>query len=223
MPSTLPDTLISRSNPLFDYLKKQQDNQRFIQTLEIGITFAFISLFAWFAIRPAIITISGLVGDIKSKELMVQKMRSKINDIVVAQDNFSQIQERYSIVESAIPDHPAYSHLATQILGVSSQSNTTLPKFEYHLQPQSGDDKKTTNQQLQTYDLNLNTQMSFASGLSFLSNLARNRRLHQISALTITNPKSKDQSTLPAPFSGLSWDLDISAYYWDSSADNVKK
>jgi len=88
---------ISKLTPLFDFLKKQREIEKNRKVFELSITFAIISIFLFFAIRPTFLTISTLVGDIKSKELLTSKMKIKIDQIITAQDNFSQVQEKYSV------------------------------------------------------------------------------------------------------------------------------
>ena len=59
--------LNSRLTPLFDYIKKRQENRKLRKTFELAATFILISFFLFFAIKPTALTISALIGDIKSK------------------------------------------------------------------------------------------------------------------------------------------------------------
>ena len=98
--------LNSRLTPLFDYIKKRQENRKLRKTFELAATFILISFFLFFAIKPTALTISALIGDIKSKELLSREMRNKITEVISAQDLFSQVQERYSLVDSCLPALP---------------------------------------------------------------------------------------------------------------------
>jgi hypothetical protein len=74
-PSTNPSiNIFSKINPLISYLSKQRENNKFVKSIEISATFILISFFTFFAIKPTLLTISRLVGDIKAKEILVKVM-----------------------------------------------------------------------------------------------------------------------------------------------------
>lgn len=171
------------------YLAKQRDNQKFNQSMEISITFLLITLFIIFAVRPAIITISGLIGQIKAKELQSEKMRSKINDVVSAQDLFSQIQEKYQLIESVLPNSPRYAQGVTQLEYVSQSAGINLNPVNIGL-----NDRENANQTsaLRSYSVVINGRVNFSSVANLLGDLKKNRRLFQVDSVALSQARDKD-------------------------------
>lgn len=173
---------ISSLNPLFAYLKKQQENEKTRGIIEITITLFIISFFLFFAIKPTSETISKLVGDIKSKRILTTKMKSKIDQVIVAQDSFGQIQEKYYLVEEALPSIPNYVDAYNQINFALSQNNIVMDKFSFN-QPDSN-----------YFTLKISTSSSFSSGLSLIENLFKLRRIFNLPTLTFSQDEQIDSA-----------------------------
>lgn len=193
--------LYSRVSPLFAYLEKKRENQKLVRSVEIGGTFFLISFFILFAIKPTFLTISALVGDIKAKEDMTKQLKVKINDIIQAQDLFSQVQERYSLVEASLPTTPRFFQSNLQVLGVTTKYQVSLDKIDYFMK------KEQDN-----YSVNLSTSTSFSSAINVVSDLLKNRRLIDLDGLTLSvNEDFPGQINVIMP---------LKVYYW---RDNAKK
>ena len=195
------NTVTSRMSPLFAYLQKKRENQKLVKLIEVGSTFFFISFFILFAIKPTFLTISTLLGDIKAKELLVKELKTKINDIIVAQDLFSQVQERYSLVESSLPLNYRLYHANSQILGSTSKYQISPDKIDYVM-----------NKDQNYYNVTISSTSNFASALSMISDILKNRRLIDIDKLSFSiNEDFAGQINLSMP---------LKIYY---GKDNVKK
>jgi Tfp pilus assembly protein PilO len=203
---------VSRIKPLYSYLKKQRENYRFVRSVEVSATFVLISFFLFFAIRPTVLTISSLLGDIQSKQLLKNQLKTKINNIIQAQDLFSQVQEKYQIINTSLPDRPSFYETAQQIQQTGNASLLNLNSFDYNLQT---DDKLPTTSNLKTYQIPLDVNGSFAAATKLISDLLNNRRLINISSIGIgpsglINP----DSTVVVPAGSISTDFVSSYYYW---------
>lgn len=202
----------SRVKPLYEYLKKRQEDYRFIRTVEVAATFVLISFFLVFAIRPTALTISSLWGDIKSKQILKSQLETKIDNIVKAQDNFSQVQERYQIVENSLPSRPRFAETAEQIQQSGSNSGLTVNSFDYNVDDSGGN---LISPNVKEYQVSLILDGSFASTTDFISRLLQNRRLININSLDIglssspglSNPTSSSSGSINASF-------DSDYYYW---------
>lgn len=194
---------ISSLSPLFEYLKKQRETEKNRRVFEIAITFILISFFLYFAIRPTVLTISTLIGDIKSKEILSKKMTTKIDQVITAQENFSAIQEKYYLVEEAMPSTPNYVGAKQQVDNISSQNDILQDKILF-----AQSDKNYFSTQI-------STSSSFTGSLNFLTTLLHVRRLIDIPQINFDQTKDtqsmgKVKITLP-----------IDIYYW--SNNNEKK
>jgi hypothetical protein len=195
----------SRLSPLFEYIKKRQDNRKFIETLELSGTFIAITFFLIFAIRPTALTISSLVGEIKSKEILSKEMKSKINNVIIAQDLFSLVQEKYLLIDSSLPDRPSFAQASDQIFGYSDKNNIPIDKIGFSLTDKN------------YYTTSISTASSFASGLSLISDLLNSRRL--IDAPSISFSVGKEDAVNHQ----VRVNLPLNIYYWSESPLNEKK
>lgn len=207
--------------PLFNYLKKQQDNQKFIRYIEITATFILITFFLLFAIRPTVLTITSLMGEIESKKLMKKDLKNKINNIVMAQDQFSLVQGKYQIIDSSLPDRPRYYEAVEQIQKTSENSQTsTGEKYTFNL-----DSVGTTlsDPNLKLYTISLDLDGQFLSSVNQASKLLDNRRLINIDSITFQNSTSneKQASTSAVTTNGIKTNFSTTFYYWPST--NEKK
>lgn len=184
----LPDKTtptVSVVKPIYDYLKKQKENQKFIRSLEIGGAFVLVSFFLIFAIMPTATAISTLLGDIKSKEIMVKTLKTKINNVIVAQDTFSQIQSQYALLNTALPDSPDYYGSANQIAGVLSENGVTPDRISFDL-----NFKKDTSSNLpadiKSYTVTFPLLTDFPKSKSIISGLINNRKASYLPTTTFS-------------------------------------
>ena len=187
---------ISRLNPLFVYLRKQRENQRFMRYMEISGTFILIAFFAFFALKPTFFTISSLLGEIKSKNNLTQQLRKKIDDVIVAQDLFSQVQEKYYLVDASLPDSPGLYRTNSQINQAANNSGLKLSKLEYNLNEND------------YYSVNISSGASFSQALGLLSEILNNRRLIELQNLSF----AVDEASMGAQ--QINMTLPLKVFYW---------
>lgn len=203
---------VSRIKPLYNFLKKQQENYRFIRSVEIAATFILISFFLFFAIRPTVLTISSLWGDIQSKQLLKTRLKTKINNIIQAQDLFSQVQEKYQIIDSSLPSRPNFYETAVQLQQTGNRALLNINDFDYNIQ---AGEELSINPNVKTYQIPLNIDGSFSSVTKLISDLLNNRRLINISSIDIGPSGLKTSGTLTvAPSGSISTSFVSSYYYW---------
>ena len=203
---------VSRLKPLYNYLKKQRENYKFIRSVELSATFVLITFFLLFAIRPTVLTITTLWGDIQSKQLLKGRLKDKINNIIQAQDLFSQVQERYQIVNDSLPDRPSFYETARQIVQTGNNSLLNVNDFNYDL---LSNDKQSLSPNVKVYQISLNVNGSFSSAAGLITQLLKNRRLINIKTISIgqsapANSNAPASSTPGTTSTGFA----SSFYYW---------
>lgn len=214
---------ISQFKPLFDYVKKRQENQKFLRSVEITATFVLISFFMIFAIRPTILTISSLVGDIKSKQLLKTQLKTKIDKVIAAQDAFSQVQERYQIINDSLPDHPQYYQAADQIQKSSQDVGLDISTLTYGFQNST---KKTIDPNVKLYTISLNVDGRFNAAVNLISELLKNRRLINIDSLSVgvtQSSKAPESTESATPSGSVSTGFTANFYYWSPTNTDEKK
>lgn len=158
--------------PMYSYIRKQAENEKFLKYLEVGATFFLIAIFLFFAIMPTITTISSLIGEIKSKETQIDKMTSKISNIIKAQENYAKVQDQYSLIEDSFPSLPRYYNGATNLATAFRDSSVGINQVSFNL-----DDSSAVNSFFKTYQIDISGQGSYSSIMAMVQKLFNNRRL----------------------------------------------
>lgn len=203
--------IFSKVQPLFEYVKKQQENRKFTESIELGATFLLVSFFLLFAIKPTVIIISSLIGENKAKEILSKQMRSKINNVIQAQDNFSKIQERYQIIESSLPDFPKFSNAVSQIEAAAQQSSVNTDKIIFNLTNQEQD---KNNPDLNSYSISFDSRSQFLPIINFLNKLQKNRRLMDITKINFNNSREGTSQITPVSDNKINFNFSADIFYW---------
>lgn len=207
---------VSKVRPLLDYLDKQRDNRKFVKSVEVSATFFLITFFLYFAIRPTFSAISTLNGQIESKKILQAELKNKINNVIQAQDLFSQVQEKYSIVNSSLPDHPSYLNASNQIQQAGSNGSLVVDNLNFDFNNLK---EAQIDPNVKYYKVSLGFNGPYVSSLAFVSDLLQNRRLINISSLrfgseVLEKSASSSASSVNSSFSAI-------FYYWPNT--NEKK
>jgi hypothetical protein len=177
---------------IYKFLREQREKQKFYKYTEISATFFLVCILLIFAIRPSVSAITGLIGEIKSKEEMSVKMTTKIKSIINAQESYSQIQEKYPIIESSLPDNPNFYQASVSLSSVSRQSNVALNQLSINLKD---DNKKETLKNIGTYGMTMNGKGDFSSIVNYIDGVLKSRRLIDLNGLQLsTDEKNKNPS-----------------------------
>jgi len=97
----------------------------------IVLTIFTVAFFGFFAIRPTLVTISGLFKEIKDKKEVVKQMDEKIADLTKAQINYSQIEDELYLVDQSLPLDPDLASLMKQLESLARTNSVTLESVQY--------------------------------------------------------------------------------------------
>lgn len=169
-----------KNQSIYRYIRQQAENRKTMQYLEVGGTFLLITIFLTTAIAPTASAISKLFGEIKSKEITTIAMKQKISSIVLAQDDFAQAQEKFSILESSYPSKPEFYKAASTFSSLSKQSDTSIGQINYNL---NNDIKE---QKIQSYNIDLSIYGSYTKMLDMIKRIQNGRRLIDIDSISFS-------------------------------------
>jgi len=188
--------------PLYHHLREQAENKKTYKYLEVSATFFLIAVFLFTAIAPTATAISNLVGEIKSKQILEKKLKTKINSIILAQQNYSSMQEtsQYQILESSFPSRPRYYQSALSFSTNSKESNTYLKQLTFDL---IKNDSSATTDQKQLFGITTSNQGEYRSFLEMLNKITNNRRLTDIEAIQLSQLDNKQKSSSSSAFINL--------------------
>jgi Tfp pilus assembly protein PilO len=179
---------LNQLQPLYRFLRQQAENKKFLKYLEIGATFGLIAVFLFFAILPTASAISGLVGEINSKEIYIKNMKTKINSILQAQQTYAQAQEKYSVLESSFPSTQKFYESATNFSGASKQSSISLSQLKFDLS-NSQSSGLTAGK---SFNVSIFGNGQYAAALDFIKKISNSRRLISIDSIQISQPNDQN-------------------------------
>ncbi|MFA6518961.1 MAG: hypothetical protein WCV93_04940 [Candidatus Shapirobacteria bacterium] len=189
-----PIDLSTNSRDLLSYLDKKREDRYFYRLIEITITVVVIAFFLIFAVRPSVLTISSLVGEINTKQKISSEMRKKINDVVLAQEVYAQIQEKYQLIDSALPSSPQYGQLTQQIVAAGDYSQSPVNSLNFNL---SAKRDTTDDSGPKSINFSFGQETTFSNFKSFVEKISQNRRLFRIISLGLGSPaEAKTSSSL---------------------------
>lgn len=198
--------------PLYQHLREQSENKKYYRYLEIGATFFLIAIFLFTAIAPTATAISKLIGEIKSKQVLEKKLKSKINSIILSQDNYSLMQEnsKYQVLESSFPSRPRYYQSALAFSSSSQLSNTSLNQLSFD--PKKVDSLTAiSDNPKKLFGINVSTQGEYRSSLEMINNIANNRRLTDIETIQLSQLEKKEKSSSSSAY--INMNLSTSLFY----------
>jgi len=181
--------------PMYSYIRKQAENEKFLKYLEIGGTFTLVAFFLFFAIMPTMTTIFSLLGEIKSKENFIKKVDNKIANIIKAQEAYAQVQEKYSLVEESFPSQPQYFNGATNLATLFRDSSLDINQINFNLSEDEAIKKKKNTQFFKSYQINLAGEGQYSAIIEMIKELLNNRRLINTSNIQINQIKPDEKET----------------------------
>jgi len=152
-----------------------------------------VAFFGFFAIRPTLVTISGLLKEIKDKKEVVAKMDQKIDNLNGAQTNYTRIKDQLSLVEESLPLDPNLPLLIKQLESLARLSSVTLESVRFEKTNLQGE--KETKQD-QAVGFNLALVGNYENLKNFLSSLDTLRRTVSVESFGFTSRKEKESQQL---------------------------
>lgn len=198
--------------PMYSYIRKQAENEKFLNYLEVGSTFTLIAFFLFFAIMPTLTTISSLVGEIKSKEAFNQKADVKIASILKAQDAYAQIQEKYYLIEDSFPTSAQYYDGASNLATIFKESSLSVDQLNFQLSSNDPSVSKNKNKQsFQTYQIGVNGEGTYAAAMDMVQKILQNRRL--IDPINIRLDQATSDNKNPSSSNDIKVSVSSDLYY----------
>jgi hypothetical protein len=187
------------------FLEEYAENKESWKYLEVIITVFSVAFFIVFAIRPAVVTISGLVGEINEKKDLTQKMQRKINSVIIAQEEFALVQGNRYILESYLPSEFAISQGIAQVAGAANEIGLPVEQLSVdHIQNMTNPPKSFSGQKF-----NFSTKGDYQDIKEFIRLINLVRRWMEINNYQIGLNKDKE-----AALTSLTFFLNGQFHYW---------
>lgn len=89
-----------------------------------------VAFFILFALSPTFSTIVGLFRKIDDQKKILNTLDQKINSLVLAQENYSKIENDLPILETALPKRPLPQDALNVVLNSASGSGVVITSFQ---------------------------------------------------------------------------------------------
>ncbi len=91
--------------------------------LEAFLTLFLLLFLLLFALRPTILAISQLMGEIKARQHLAQKMQTKIGKLTQAQSVYFDFENDIDLLDDYYPEGLYFKHGVLQLLGTALENN----------------------------------------------------------------------------------------------------
>lgn len=174
--------------PMYSYIKKQAENEKFLKYLEISGTFTLVAILLFFAIMPTMTAIFSLIGEIKSKETFIEKVNFKIANIIKAQDAYSQVQEKYYLIEDSFPFLAQYYNGTSNLATILRDSSLNINQISLNL----NEDPTKGSQPIKSYQIDIGGEGQYSSIIEMLKKTLNNRRMIDIKDIQFRQANSDE-------------------------------
>lgn len=152
-----------------------------------------IAFFGFFAIRPTLVTIGGLLKEIKDKKAVVTQMDQKIDNLTKAQANYTRIKNDLDLVNESLPIDPDLPILIKQLESLARLSSVAIDSVRFEKTNLQGEIETEGNQ---TVGFSLALVGNYENLKEFLNSLDTLRRIISVESFAFTSKKEKEINLL---------------------------
>jgi len=178
---------------------------------EILLSVLAIFVFGSFAIRPTLVTITGLNVEINSKRDTLATMDAKIDNIIAAQQLYETNRDVINLLSTAVPEKATPLEYASQIETIAAARNVELISFTVDNAAIFGDAPVATEQELaegeepiqeKSLPTSISVQGTYADIFGFQTDIERMRRPVKPEAFLLVLSNIEDEESLLLTLSG---------------------
>ena len=180
--------------------------------LELLLSLATVSIFAFFALKPTLLTIAGLLREIETKNKIVTQLDLKIINLNLAQSLYDRERQRIRLLASSIPKDPDLDIFIRQVEGLSYNSNVTLSSLSIDRAFIVGHDNVGESKGVKDQDVlpegsiglafSISSESDYLSLHNFLSNIENLRRPVKIDFLVFSPKEIEEGKVLSLSLQG---------------------
>ncbi len=93
-------------------------------------SFLLTAFFILFALSPTFSTIVGLVRKIDDQKKIISSLDAKITNLITAQENYSQIEPKIPLLETALPTKPIPEQILDELVKTSTASGVNITTIQ---------------------------------------------------------------------------------------------
>lgn len=183
-------------NPNFPNITRLYRQKKVRVYTETILSIFMIVFFLLFAIKPAAVTIAGLVKKINDQKLVLKDLEKKVQSLAQARKEYLAIQSDLYLVEQALPTEPKVSHSLKELEALTRQAGITLNTAQFgqvNLKKKKVIAQKTPKE----INFNLTTSADYQNLKNFLQILGSLRRTALVNAFGFATGEKKEGEVKP--------------------------
>lgn len=106
-----------------------REQPMFAASLWLVLSLALVIILVWAALRPTLVTISSLLGEIKQQSEVEKKLDKKISGISAAQAMYLKYESRLRVLDEALPAGRKYAAWAIRLESIASESGVKVGEW----------------------------------------------------------------------------------------------
>lgn len=181
--------------------KQRRDLRAF---LELILSLSTVIILVVFALKPTVLTIVELYGQINNKRETISTLNKKISDLQKASDTFGQNQQYIPNVNAVVFGSPEPNTVSKQIQGIASKNSVillgisigqititgkgNLPKASVDLQP-----LPTATMAM---PVSINLKGNYSNIIAFIKDFENLRIPSKVDSLTINSSQNQDGTSI---------------------------
>jgi Tfp pilus assembly protein PilO len=182
------------------------------------LTLATIAFFGLAAIRPTLSTISGLQAEIKEKEVVLEKIRVKLNSLNSLQREIQANDQVYQNFDKAIPDSQESDELLTKIEILSFENELILhdirvSRIIVYGTPEE-DESEENDDTFPSFLVTISATSQYQNLIDFIASINTVDRYGRIEAINFAEPSDDELSDM------LTLVLKV-RYYWNDEIERT--
>lgn len=160
---------------------------------EIVLSIFTTAFFLFFAIKPTVVTITGLLKETKDKKMVVEKLEEKVNALNLAQREYQSLQTELYLVDQALPQEAKISLLLKQLEALALKAQVNVEAIQYSTVTLRGEISRSEPQGL---GFNLAVSGDYQNLREFLHSLNDLRRIILLDAFSFKIKKAEEQKLI---------------------------
>lgn len=145
-----------------------------------------VSFFIFFAIKPTLVTIAGLMKEIDDKKVITEKLETKINALASAQREYQNVESDLYLVDEALPQDSQVSFFIKQLEALARKSGVAIEGVQIN---QVALKESAPADGSQSISFSIAAFGSYQNLVSYLQTVSSLRRIITIESFAIMTPK----------------------------------
>jgi hypothetical protein len=108
------------------YLQTMQEKPLWMASLWLILSLILMIAMVTWALRPTLVTIAGLMGQIKQEKILSEKLDEKIRAAQKANDLLDEVRPRLAILDEGLPQQSKWNEVADRLQKTATQSGVQV-------------------------------------------------------------------------------------------------